>query len=321
MERLCTLIADRLEPGSILTDRLFNWPGDVSSSGDSVPLRLTGALHALRLRGHTGLAAVYPPETPSDDQLWSAVSSAMTDDADMIGQFINNPPQTNEVRRAACLIGIGHWLMDRLGLPLAVSELGASAGLNLNWDKFSFSAHGVSFGPADAAVQLHPDWRGDIPPNAPPAVAERRGVDLNPLDPTEPADELRLLSYLWPDQPERQRITRAAVALSSGAPDKGDAIDWLEQRVTNALPGQTHLIYSTIAWQYFPAAAQARGTALIEAAGAKATDASPLAWFAMEADEAGPGAALTLRLWPGDLRLSFGRIDFHGRWVEWVNPV
>jgi hypothetical protein len=37
----------------------------------------------------------------------------------------------------------------------------------------------------------------------------------------------------------------------------------------------------------------------------------------MEADDRPGSAALTLRLWPGDHRLSMGRADFHGRWVEW----
>ncbi|MFD2853815.1 DUF2332 family protein [Seohaeicola zhoushanensis] len=60
-----------------------------------------------------------------------------------------------------------------------------------------------------------------------------------------------------------------------------------------------HLIYHTIAWQYFPAEKQAEGTALIEAAGAGATASRPLAWLGLEADGGTEGAAITLRLWPG----------------------
>ena len=45
-----------------------------------------------------------------------------------------------------------------------------------------------------------------------------------------------------------------------------------------------------------------------------------LARFSMEADGDGPGAAMTLDLWPGGRRLSFGRIDFHGRWIDWQPP-
>ena len=57
--------------------------------------------------------------------------------------------------------------------------------------------------------------------------------------------------------------------------------------------------------------------ALIETAGAAATTDAPLALFGMEADGTGPGAALTLRLWPGDVTLPMGRADFHGRRIDW----
>ena len=85
-------------------------------------------------------------------------------------------------------------------------------------------------------------------------------------------------------------------------------------------PGHLHLVCHTIAWQYFPAAAQAKGSALIEAAGTRATPQSPLAWLSYEADGHSPGAALTLRLWPGDLTIPMGRADFHGRWIDWKAP-
>lgn len=87
-------------------------------------------------------------------------------------------------------------------------------------------------------------------------------------------------------------------------------------------PGHLHLVYHTIAWQYFPTAAKARGLALLEAAGARATLASPLAHLAMEADAQEQGAALTLRLWRGGpvQDITLGRVDFHGRWVEWCAP-
>lgn len=82
-------------------------------------------------------------------------------------------------------------------------------------------------------------------------------------------------------------------------------------------PGALHLIFHTVAWQYFPPAAQAKGTALIEAAGARATPDTPLAWLRMEADTQTRGASVSARLWPGDHHIPLGRADFHGRWVDW----
>ena len=112
--------------------------------------------------------------------------------------------------------------------------------------------------------------------------------------------------------------TVAAIAGNDATVTKADAIEWLAGQLDHR-DRRLHLIYHTIAWQYFPLAAQTRGTAMIEAAGATATDKSPLAWFGMENDGGANGAALTLRLWPGDITINLGRADFHGRWINW-NP-
>ena len=315
MGQLCRLFAARLEGGTALKDRLLNWPGNVGPSGDSVPLRLCGALHALRLGGDAGLDAVYPPVAASDDALWQAVNHALTEHAAFIDTFIESAPQTNEVRRASALIAAAHVVADRFRLPLRLSELGASAGLNLNFDHFALEVKGVRFGADDAALTLTPEWRGALPPVAALKVVERRGVDLNPVDPV--ADGTRLRAYLWPDQPHRLALTDAALSLPPAPVDQGDAVDWLATRLPH-ITGQIHMIYSTIAWQYFPAEKQAEGLAMIEAAGAIATPDAPLAFVQMENDKTPPGAALTLRMWPGDVHLPLGRIDFHGRWVDWT---
>ncbi len=314
MGQLCRVLGARLQRGTALTDRLFVWQGDVGPRGDSVPLRLCGALHALRIEGDASLTAVYPPISATDDALWDAVARALRDHHARISTFIDSPPQTNEVRRAAVLIAAGHVIATHFPNPMRVSELGASAGLNLNWDQFALSIGRETFGPSDAPLTLAPDWTGPLPPDTAPTVVERRGVDLNPVDPV--TDSLRLRAYLWPDQPERLTLTDAALALPHARVEKADAIDWLAPRLA-PVAGQTHMIYTTIAWQYFPVETQRRGLEMIEAAGAKATPDSPLAFMQMENDGGENGAALALRLWPGDLRLPLGRADFHGRWVAW----
>ena len=318
MAQLCTLFAERDWPDGPTTDRVRAWKGDLSPRAESVPLRLAGALHALVLKGHPALTAVYPPLTSDDETLWIAVAEALVTDAPFIDAWIDSPPQTNEVRRSAALIPTGHWLADRYNLPIDVIELGASAGLNLMWDKFAVEIDGQTFGPASPALTLTPDWTGPQPPNVPPQVASRKGVDLNPLDPQ--ADALRLRAYLWPDQPMRRTLTDAAIACHEARVDQGDAIAWLADNL-KPTSGHLRMIYHTIAWQYFPSEVQARGTALIEETGSRATAVTPLAWFGMEADDNPKGAGLTLRLWPGDLKLQMGRADFHGRWVDWHPPV
>lgn len=313
MDRLCTVLAERLAPTHPLGPRLFDWPGDLGPKAESVPLRLCGALHALRLSGRGGLDAAYPPNVVDDNTLWAAIETALSTETGFIDRFIDSPPQTNEVRRSAALILAGHMIHERFPLPFRVSELGASAGLNLNWDRFALRAGEQLFGPSDSPLVLTPDWNGPLPPANRPEIVEKRGVDLNPLDPA--ADALRLRAYLWADQPDRLRWTDAAIAMAGHDVDRADGVDWLEARLPH-VPGQVHMIYSTVAWQYFPAEAQLRGTRMVEAAGAEATDQTPLAWFTMENDGGERGAAMTLRLWPGDITLNLGRIDFHGRWVD-----
>lgn len=317
MGRLMTLFADRFrrDQGQI-SQIMFDWPGDVGPKAASLPLRIAGGLHALRLRGDSELAAVYPPNAPSDDALWTAVLNAMDREATFLREWLQSPPQTNELRRSAVLRAAGHWLTDRYAMPLHISELGASAGLNLLWPQYVMRIEGASYGPADAALTLTPDWTGSLPPQNTPQIAAARGVDLAPPNPV--TDRLRLLAYLWADQSDRLARTKAALDLPAASVDTGDAIDWLAPRLATPLPSKCHLICHTIAWQYFPADVQTKGRALIEAAGARATADAPLAWFGMEPDSDTRGAALTLRLWPGNLTLNAGRADFHGRWVDWA---
>ncbi len=319
MGQLMGLCATKDWPKGSVTDRIFDWQGDISPRGQSVPLRLAGALHALHLLGHKTLSPVYPPAQPDDDTLWRAVCDTLVSDAVAINNWLDSPPQTNEVRRSATLIATGHWLAHRFGLPIRTSELGASGGLNLHWDRYAMDIDGQAFGATNPALTLTPDWTGPLPPSTRPDVTDRAGVDLNPLDPANPTDALRLQAYLWPDQPHRLALTRAAIKAATTPVGKGDAVDWLAARLGHNA-GQLHLIYSTIAWQYFPSDKQSEGTALIEAAGEAATNQSPLAWFGMENDGGKRGAALTLRLWPGNVTIPMGRADFHGRWIDWIAP-
>lgn len=314
MAQLMRLCATRKWPACAVTDRIFNWQGDLHPCGQAVTLRLAGALHACKLAGDPALIAAYPPHQLDDDHLWAAVCDALIRQQTAICAQLDQAPQTNEVRRSAVLIAVGHLLADRFRLPMRLTELGASAGLNLYWDHYALDINGALFGAPSPALTLRPDWTGPLPPAGTPKVIARAGVDLNPLDPM--TDAQRLQSYLWADQPARITLTRAAMKTVRTKVAKGDAVDWLRTQLAPTT-GQLHLIYSTVAWQYFPDDKKAAGTAMIAKAGAAAKPDSPLAWFTMETDGTKPGAALTLRLWPGDLTIPLGRADFHGRWVQW----
>jgi hypothetical protein len=321
--RLCRIIGARLTPGGAVADRLLGWPGDPSPQADSVPLRLAGCLHALVLETRApGLASVYPPHDVADDPLWAAVEKALIDHADFILSRLQSAPQTNEVRRSGALLPGFLTIAALMGKPLILSEVGASAGLNLQWDRYRYQLGDLPWGDPATAVAIAPDWQGDAPPEARLAVLERAGCDLAPVNAADPAHRLRMLSYIWADQQDRLARTRAALDIAAAqklSVEKADAVDWLRTRLVAPRPGAVHVIFHTIAWQYLPAPLQAEGEALISAAGERATEDAPLARLALEADDkADDGAALTLQIWPGGAKKQIGRGDFHGRWVRWL---
>lgn len=317
--RILRLMRARLEPGTAVVDRMRAFTGDVGPYRHSVPLRLLAGLHALVLSGEApALAALYPPNPDPDDiTLGAMLDRVLIEHEPRLLEWLALPPQTNEVRRSIALIAGASLLADRFALPFVLSELGASAGLNLHWDRYALAANGWRLGPPNAALTLTPDWTGAQLPAAQLSVTDRRGVDLNPVDAHDPKDELRLLSYLWADQPHRLRLTRAAIAASDTLVEKGDAADWLAHRVAAPFPGHVHLVTHTIAWQYFPENVQAACRAALEDAGTRATPDAPLAHLAMEADGGDRGAGLTLTTWPGGATETLGRVDFHGRWLDW----
>lgn len=316
------LAGERLNDGSEIGHAILGWTGNPNSNADAVPLRLAGGLHRLVLSGGApDLAAHYPPNTVSDDAIWSAVEDAMRDHAATLLAVLQSPPQTNEVRRSIALIPAFHLIAAETCLPLVLSELGASAGLNLLNDRFRLVAGDTGYGPPEATVALRPEWSGHTPTPLDVEIADRAGVDLRPIDLAEPAERLRLLSYLWADQSDRIVLTRAAMALAAERPPpvaQSDAIDWLNTRLPAQPDGTVHVVYHTIAWQYFPADLQARGAAMLNDAGSRATASRPLAHLSMEADAHAKGAALTLRIWPGGELRQLARVDFHGRWIDWI---
>jgi len=312
------LCADRLCEGSPVADCVLGWTGDPRPQSDNVPLRLAGALHALRLEG-LALADVYPPHVVDDDTLWAEIEVSFVRFSGRILHWLKSAPQTNEVRRAAVILPAMALFEARFGRPIELIELGASAGLNLYADQFYLQLPEAAIGNRDAQVQLSPVWTGPPPPTRLPEVVARRAVDLNPLDASDPSDQLRLLAYLWPDQPDRLSRTRGAIDIAMGAPaqiDRADAGQWLAELLER--PANVgRLVFHTVAWQYFPPETRAKASATLSQAGARATEERPLAHLSMEAD-GGDGASVKLTMWPGGENHEIARCDFHGRWVNWT---
>ena len=318
---VCDLAAERLNRSSILGQRILDWPAQPGPAVDVLPLRLAGGLHALARRGHPRLAACYPPHPlPDAAAMWDAMRAALDDL--VLAPWLDSVPQTNEVARSAVLMAGLLVVAHETGLPLALYELGASAGLNLLPDRYDIRLGGVQAGMPGSEVVLEPDWDGPPPPKATIHVMRRRGVDLSPMRVQDLADQERLRAYVWADQPARVARLEGALAIAATDPpalDRGDAADWTEATMLPAPePGLTRVLMHSVAYAYFPAATQARIAAHMAAVGSQAAAEASLAWLRFEPPP-GHAEAPTLRLqtWPSGQDRVLATGSPHGTWIRW----
>ena len=282
-------------------------------------LRLMGETHRLALAGQAPALAAHYPSTGGDgdaEAAWDAFIALLAE-RDI---RLERPVQTNEVGRSAALLGGFLAVAEQSGLGLRVLEIGASAGLNLRWDRFRYEDADWAFGDSSSPVRIPCGYEGARPP-LPPAVwiVERAGCDPAPIDPTTEDGALTLQSFIWPEQLERLAMLRAALEVARRTPvtvDRASATDWLEERLARQRGGSATVVFHSIMWGYLTDDDRERITRTLTSAGERATASEPLAWLRME-----PGADqtdVTLTTWPaGDERV-IARAGYHGRPVRWL---
>jgi hypothetical protein len=284
--------------------------------------RLTRHPNCLTNGVHLNLTRAYPPHQASPDEIRKTIVKAIGEQDDFLHGYLDYPPQTNEVARSAAILGGCLIIAEQTRLPLALFELGASAGLNLCFDRYRFALGGVEWGNPGATVVVRSSWQGDCPPlGAPLVVVQRAGCDSNPLDPGAPEDRERLLSYIWPDQSDRLSLTEKALDEASAAPwrvERADAAAWVEDSfAAYAGQDQTRVLFNTIFWRYLPEETKQRIQGSVHRLAEQVTPRSPLAWLRIEEGENAEGADIRLTVWPGGEDRYLGLADFHGRWVKW----
>jgi hypothetical protein len=303
-------------------DVLVGHEGDPGE--DAIALRLFAGLHRLALDGGAPDVAAHFPSTGGDsdaDAAWPAVLDAIRDQAPRLQAGLSSPPQTNEVGRSAALLVGFHTVAAETARPLRLLEVGTSAGLNLRWDRYCFEIGATSVGDPRSPVRFPSSWfEGTWSLPRAVAVAERRGCDAAPIDPSREDDRLRLLSYVWPDQ--RARFERLAGALEVArrvavVVDAADACDWLDVRLSEPADGVATVVFHSIFVQYLTAAGRSRLLATIEEAGRRASDTAPVAWLRME--PGGRHAEVRLTMWPGGRERVLATAGFHGQPVRWLS--
>ncbi len=207
------LLADDVETGGPAWDILEPRAG--SPTDDALALRLLGGVHRMVLAGDAPDLALHYASVGGDGDAaaaWWHLRDLLATRPTPVLDALTRPPQTNEVGRSASLVPGFLEVAAATGLPLRLLELGASAGLNLRTDHYWYEQYGMGWGDPDSLLRFVDLWPDARPPlDAAATIASRAGCDRDPIDAAEPESALTLLSYVWPDQPERlQRLPRRA---------------------------------------------------------------------------------------------------------------
>ncbi|MFM9865712.1 MAG: DUF2332 domain-containing protein [Micropepsaceae bacterium] len=317
-------IRENLTGGGSLAALMTPWPGNPLA--DALVLRATGALHLMvRTNRAPKLAAFYPGH---GDKPWDpaaagrVIENAVATHRAFVQDILSGPPQTNETGRAAVLMPGYAEIARRTGLPLSILEIGASAGLNLLWDRFAYRYGDRFIGDANAPVTIEAEWRGPwCNVERLPTVVAKRGCDQAPIDLGRPGAADRLIAYVWPEQKARLARVEAAIALAGREKpplEKADAGEWLERQLAAQVPGAATVVAHTIVWQYIAKETRQRIEALLKATGERATKAAPLAWLTLEQFAADQLPEVRLTLWPGGQTQKIATAHPHGAWIEWL---
>jgi hypothetical protein len=297
--------------------------------GQPLPVFFLGAVHyLLRKEPDHPLAAFYPDlagETVSPaDPFPTFRAFCLEHQAALLDLLATRRVQTNEVQRCACLLPAFSLVAERGGnSPLALVEVGASAGLNLLWDRYGYRySDGTQVGDPHAPVQIACTLRGDRRPPLPamfPPIASRVGLDLNPVNLRDPDAVRWLRALIWPEQANRAALLEQAVAGALADPPPllaGDALALLPQVFAAVPPNTTLCVWHSYTLNQFPREARDQFAALL-AVEATRRDLYDI-WM-----EGFPGDRPHIRL------LAFragerteqilAHCSPHGYWLEWLN--
>lgn len=255
---------------------------------------------------------------------------------EIIDAMAFRPIQTNEPARCAH-IAASLALVGRRHGPLALLDVGTSAGLNLQVDRCRIDYGPVTTGPTDSPLQLTCRLLGDaVPPvrGEAPLVRWRHGLDQDPIDLDHEPSRRWLQSCVWIDHGGRNERLVDAITLARTNPaaiSTGDAIDDLAAVVASAPPDLHLVVVTTWVVSYFDTDQRIAFDEALAGAG------RPLSWISLDhpAVVAGidrPDETPDDRITPSVLGLvsydgaGTSRREFlgwghhHGTWLDWRGP-
>lgn len=312
---LCELI----DQDGAIGKAFSTWEGEPGH--DAVALRFVAALHYLVItKRDDALQEIFPPSAKIVGSVRADVlRHLIREHENLIQDYLKSPPQTNEVGRSMVLLGGFLEVAKRFGQDMDIFEIGASAGLNMAFDKYYYQADSWHWGNPNSEVQLKPIWEGSPPPLGPISVHERKACDVSPVSAV--TDKNRLLSYVWPDQFERINRIRGAIDLAAKANFKIDAMEatqWLRMQDNNSARIRSRVFYHSIIWQYFSEEQKIGFKAAMEMIGSQASHNAPVIWMRLEPAEKRQHAELKITIWPSQTEYILAVSGFHGEWVKWL---
>ena len=242
---------------------------------------------------------------------------------DVRATALTHATQTNEAARCALHVPA----LAGIEAPLALLEVGASAGLCLYPDRYSYRYSGhprLDPGDGPSAVVLDCEVQGPVRvPNRLPEVAWRGGIDLNPLDVRRPDDVAWLDALVWPEHDDRRERLRAAAAIAASDPPRivaGDLNDRVAALAAEAPADATLVVLHTAVLMYLDEAGRARFADLVRDL--------PGHWLSVEGRAVTPGIRVRddVENHSTDLVLALDGVQLawaqpHGRAIRWIaNP-
>jgi hypothetical protein len=284
-------------------------------AGDAAVLRFLGALPPEKRQPNLLFAAArYLLDAPADlTRLRDLIGRSGTE---LSAVMLARRTQTNEPARCATLLPA----LARLPAPLALIEVGASAGLTLLIDRYSYDYAGHRIAGRDPqAPVLHCAPQGPVPlPARPPVVAWRAGLDLNPLD-VGRDDDVRWLSCLvWPGEGDREQRLAAAIAAARRDPPvvhRGDLLTDLPALAAQAPAGATLVVYHSAVLAYVAPEQRQRFADTVRGLAD--------VWLSNEGPGVVPGLAVPdceddPFVLARDGRTPLALADGHGTWLRWL---
>ncbi len=319
--------------------------GTIASFGSRakvLPVLVNAAVHDLLLaEPDQELAAVYRGEAPAELAwpLFRALVLARSED--LHRTVASRTIQTNEVGRSSILLPALTAVHRLAGRPLALIELGPSAGLNLAFDRYGYHYdNGVGAGAADSPVQLTCAVRGSWAPpigETMPPIASRVGIDISPIDVRDEVACRWLEACIWPLVPDRAARLRAAIGVARADPPplrRGHALELLPEVIAEVPADVVPVVATTWVLAYFSSDERKALGALLDDVGGRRDLAGLTSEYPGVApwidppgrdatDNAGQAASLLgLRWWHGGhaTSVALAWTHAHGQWIDWLDP-